>query len=93
MIVKTEPEWAWKEWTNNDLNDNKYVNDAPPPKKIKLSSPSSSSKPACSSGSQSLFNLWVNKISDENSKKRTEFAGRSNGKIAKLYTNLNEKVE
>lgn len=42
-------------------------------------------------GSVSLLQLWRNKVSTENARRHVEFSGRLNGdgKIAKLYPNLN----
>jgi len=98
----TDSEWAWKElnqWTRHEFNqmsDKQTINTTPEPstKKFKTNSVESVSN-KMTSGPQSLLNIWTNKLNEDNSKKRFEFMGRttSEGNIAKLYVNLNEKNE
>ncbi|CAG2173838.1 unnamed protein product [Oppiella nova] len=94
-----ESEWAWKEsydWGRhditpmNDTQNSSKVMEAPL-KKFKANGVESSNK-SLSTASQSLLNIWTNKLNEDNNKKRLEFVGRttSDGNIAKLYINLND---
>ncbi|XP_054160697.1 integrator complex subunit 13-like [Oppia nitens] len=90
-----DSEWAFKElnWARHELklmSENQTTNSKasePHLKKFK-----SNVMDSTTNGSLSLLSIWTNKLNEENSKKRLEFAGRTNcdSNIAKLYVNLNE---